>query len=502
MFTKSKTIAFYLLNLLILFSILIAGCASPTTAPQTEIPKGKPYEGVTLSIAATTGGSGAWIAEYSDKWAEQTGAEVNVIQFPYADQFQKIMASAAAGVEAFDLLEYPSLWAGDIMGGGLVKEVPQEVMDKLDWEDIAPAYRERLLKWGDVVYAFPLDGDNHMVYYRKDILTDPNIQSGFKEEYGYELPVPPKTWDQYYDIASFLNDKDWDGDGEPNYGVAEAQVRKQQSTWTYISHATAYAKHPDDPGFFFDTETMEPRINNPGFVQALEDYIKSTSLGPPGMLNYSLGEVRSDFLSGKTVFAIDWADTGTQSKDPSQSVVKGLVGFTPVLGANKVFNAKTDQWEEKLNFASYLAFSGWILSVSSGTKYPEAAFDLATFLTNKENSLIAVTSEGSGINPSRISHFENIDAWVKAGFDEESAKEYLGAIRESYQDPNAVQDLRIPGQAEYFDILDTEIARALAGEISPQEALDNIAREWNAITDRLGRESQLKLYRESLGLSN
>ena len=60
-------------------------------------------------------------------------------------------------------------------------------------------------------------------------------------------------------------------------------------------------------------------------------------------------------------------------------------------------------------------------------------------------------------------------------------------------------DIRITGSAEYLSTLDAEIARALAGEISAQEALDNVAALWDAITDRLGRDTQLEQYKAAVG---
>ena len=48
-------------------------------------------------------------------------------------------------------------------------------------------------------------------------------------------------------------------------------------------------------------------------------------------------------------------------------------------------------------------------------------------------------------------------------------------------------------------MLDVEISRALAGEVTPQEALDNVAAQWNEITDRLGRDDQLAQYRAAVG---
>ena len=43
-------------------------------------------------------------------------------------------------------------------------------------------------------------------------------------------------------------------------------------------------------------------------------------------------------------------------------------------------------------------------------------------------------------------------------------------------------------------------ARAVAGEVKSQAALDEVAKQWNAITDRLGKDQQKKLYRQMLGL--
>ncbi len=61
-------------------------------------------------------------------------------------------------------------------------------------------------------------------------------------------------------------------------------------------------------------------------------------------------------------------------------------------------------------------------------------------------------------------------------------------------------DLRIPGAARYFDAIDAQISLALAGIKTPQEALDDAAREWDLITEELGRDAQLRAFRASLGL--
>ena len=111
-----------------------------------------------------------------------------------------------------------------------------------------------------------------------------------------------------------------------------------------------------------------------------------------------------------------------------------------------------------------------------------------------------VTTAGSGVNPHYYSDMNNLAPWIAAGMSESQATEYLTAVRDTINSPNAVVDLRITGAAEYFDALDTQLARAVAGEVTSQQALDEVAKQWNAITDRLGRDQQMKLYRQMLGL--
>jgi len=58
----------------------------------------------------------------------------------------------------------------------------------------------------------------------------------------------------------------------------------------------------------------------------------------------------------------------------------------------------------------------------------------------------------------------------------------------------------LPGFFSYSDVLETELSKALAGQVEPQVALDNIAAEWNKLTDGFGRDKQLAAYRAAMGL--
>ena len=147
-----------------------------------------------------------------------------------------------------------------------------------------------------------------------------------------------------------------------------------------------------------------------------------------------------------------------------------------------------------VNHAPFAAFGGWsgAINAPSDPKVIEAAYDFLSYMNEPEQSNVDVTIGWTGYNPYRISQFENLEPWVEAGFSQEFAENYLGAIGDSLNSPNMASDLRIPGTQRYEGIvLDRELARYLAGEVTAEEALQNVHDGWEEITEEFGRDEQL-----------
>lgn len=462
------------------------------------------FEGQTVVVITQTGRSiGGPVEDFAPEWEEMTGGQVELQQFAFGELFEKMISSFETGASSYDVLIFPADWAGDFMAPGHLAPIPQEVQDALDWDDVIPLYGERLTAWGDTIYALPYDGDAHMLYYRKDLIQNEEYASEFEAEYGYPL-AEPDTWTEYEDIAEFFNNRivETDGQQAPIFGALEAQRRNAQSYWVYLSRASGYGKVPGNPCFFFSCEDMAPQVNNPGWVRALEEYIAIRDYGDPNMINYDVSDTRQYFPAGLGVLNIDWGDVGPISVDPNASVVQGDVGFGVLPGGEQYWDYTSGEWvtpEDGVNHAPFIAFGGWIIGVSADSDVFDAAMDFAAFMARPELVAELAVTGGTGINPSRFSQFENLDAWTGAGFDEASAEDYLEAVLNTINHPNAVLDLRIRGSAEYFQALDAEVSRALVGEIDAQTALDNVAVLWNDISDRLGRDAQLDQYRNAVG---
>ncbi|MGP1397092.1 MAG: extracellular solute-binding protein [Inquilinaceae bacterium] len=453
------------------------------------------FSGVTLRAGAQTGPFIASAVQAAGEgWAEKTCGTVEVVEFPFGELYPKYLTAMVAGEASFDVITFAPAWTPDF--APYLSEMPDAIKQTEEWKDIHPVYSERLMVWDGKTLSQTIDGDLHSLSYRTDLFSDPDEQAAFSAEYGYDLAAP-ETWDQYYDIAEFFTRPD-----ENLWGTAEAFRRGGQQFWFFFSHAASYTNHPDNPGsMFFDPETMDAQVNNPGWLKALEDYIRSVEYSPPGALNFSSGDIRTAFAGGTVAMNFDWGDTGVIAADPAQSQVGGSVGSAILPGSTEIWNHKTGQWDtfDEPVRSPFMAFGGWQAAVPQSSNNVEAAWNFVEFLSNPENSGTAAVTGGSGVNPYRFSHFENLDRWSEI-FSDEEAEMYLAAQQGSLDAPNVAIDMRLPGYFSYTEVLEIELSKALNGDVSPQDALDAIAAEWNDLTDEFGREEQLAAYRASMGL--
>ena len=77
--------------------------------------------------------------------------------------------------------------------------------------------------------------------------------------------------------------------------------------------------------------------------------------------------------------------------------------------------------------------------------------------------------------------------------------DYTQAYYDTFYAPTMLTYLRIPGTFEYWDILDKNLSATMAGDMTAQEALDSTAATWEEITNRLGRDEQMRLYHDAIG---
>ena len=488
------------LGVLALGLAILAGCGEQTAEPAAK-PGKRPFEHQSITVivpkldARLIRGP---ILDEVDSFEQRTGAKVRVLTPGWNETIEKIDESLKSPESNFDIYVAIAMWSGTLLGGGYVAPVPDEIKRKIDWEDVLPIYRNTVLSWNNVAYGLPYDGDCINLYFRRDLFENPDYRQRFSRKYGYEL-APPATWKQYRDIAEFFSGWDWNGDGKPDYGIAGNRVQGDISMLQFFAQAAAHAKHPDDPAYYFDPDTMRPRIADPGFVRALEIWIDSLRFGPPGMANFAGHDVRDRFVSGQVAMAIDWADMGVHAANSPVSVVADKIGYAQLPAAEQVYDSRHGKWDKRLNQVSSIS-GNWTFFVSKASPNKALAFEFAAHMTAKELTKRLTAVSGTAVNPSRYSHFDDPAAWNQSGFSTASARAYLDEITRSLANTNVVFDITIPGAGEYYRTADALVAKAVSGELTPQEALKRVAAAWEEITDRLGRQQQIAFYKASLNI--
>lgn len=492
-------------------SITTAGCQSSSQTKTTPQPSASPitvsqrFDNVKLRVLTF---DGPQIAEPLKRRAPEfnsmTGAKVEVITVPLDRLYEEIKQDFQQKTQKYDVVVFFSQWMVDYAAPGYLENLTDRVRKDpaIQWQDIAPFFRDFSSTYKGKIYTIPLDGDFQMVYYRSDLLEKAAIN-------------PPATWEEYLKIAQQFHGKDLNGDKIPDYGSCITKKPNSHSYWMMWSVASPYLQSQGtQQGSFFDPNTMKPLVKNPAFATALNIFKQTTNYAPPDELNLDLPAVRNLFLSGRCALTLDWGDMGTLAIARTRSQVIDKVGAVILPGSRQVLDRATNKLVacdkitcpytiNGINYSPYAATGGWTGAINAAidSKVKDASYAFLSYLSQPAQSNIDVTIGASGFNPYRISQFTNREQWLKAGMSFEATSKYLGAIGVSLRSPNVVLDLGIPQTNQYQEkILDRVVADFLAGKITNEQAMQQLYDRWEKITNDTGREAQKAAYRASLGL--
>lgn len=373
------------------------------------------------------------------------------------------------------------------------------------WESLQPLYLNKLLCWGSTLYAVPLVGDAALCFYRTDLLADANHRTAFRQKHKYDLALP-RTWEEFADQAAYFKEN-----GRPEGTLPPLPAHAEDLDREYYGMAVSYARRAirdnqktDDTEYFsfhFDLTSGAPRIDQPGFVAALEMLRKLQ----PNRIQGDPQRPPASFASGAAVFCIagpEWIPVFHESK-----AVKGRFAFCRLPGSNRYFDFRTGQpqaaKERDENFVPYVGVKGWLGVIPRTSKQPEAAAGLLAELGSpKVSSNIVIEPEyGSGFH--RRTHDDV--ALHSYSLPSDLLLTLKGLLRQQVEPSpitNPVIRLRIPREEQYQQaVLDAVRAAVLEGK-EPAAMLQAAAKRWDDLSGGAsGRARVLAEYRLSLNLN-
>jgi sorbitol/mannitol transport system substrate-binding protein len=396
----------------------------------------------TITIATVNNGDMIRMQGLTDDFTEKTGHEVEWVTLEENVLRQRVTQDIATNGGQFDVMtigmyETP-IWAAQDWLVGL-----DDLPESYDVDDLLPAMRAGL-SYEDTLYAAPFYGESSMVMYRTDLMA----------QAGLEMPEEP-TWEFIADAARKMTDKD-----NEIYGIC---LRGKAGWGENMAFLTTMA---NSFGARWFNEDWEPQFDSEAWNQTINFYLDLTNdAGPPGASTNGFNENLALFQQGKCGMWIDATVAASFVSNPQDSTVADKVGYAlaPDTGLGKHGN-----W-----------LWAWSLGIPAGSQKAEAAQKFVAWATSKDYLALVAEKEGwANVPPgTRTSLYENPKYQEAAPF----AKMTLESINAA--DPTkptvkpvpyvGVQFVAIPEFQGIGTAVGQQFSAALAGNITPEQALEN-----------------------------
>ncbi len=462
-----------------------------------------PYRGMDINVVSETITTHEYESQVLAKaFSEITGINVTHDLIQEGDVIEKLQTQFQSGQNIYDAYVNDSDLIGTHFRYGFVvplsdymagegKDVTLPTLDVDDFigKSFTTAPDGKMYQLPDQQFA-------NLYWFRYDWFTDPDIKAQFKDIYGYELGVPV-NWSAYEDIANFFtNEVNGDGtiDGVKVYGHMDYGKKDPSLGWRFTDAWLSMAGTGDEGipnGVPVDewgiraeecvpvgsSVTRGGATNAPSAVYALDKYIEWLKKYAPadaaGMTFSEAGPVPAQGAIAQQIF---WytAFTADMTK-PGLPVVNedGTPKWRMAPSPHGIY------WREGMKLG-YQDAGSWTLLKSTPADRRAAAWLYAQFTVAKTTSLRKSIVGLTFIRDSDIRH----------DYFTENADKYGGLV-EFYRSPARVQwtptGVNVPDYPKLAQLWWQNVAPAITGEVTSQQAMDNLAAAQDEVLSRLER---------------
>ena len=448
----------------------------------------KPYSGTTIKVLAQAWEPNFYLRDVvAPKFTELTGIKVDWELTSNELVMEKEILDMERGTGIYTVTYDDQDMVGTWIRKGWVydltefmEEHPELVEPAFNPDDIFPLpyttdHRGHIL-------SIPAEYYPKTYVYRSDLFEDPKEKSDFKSKYGYELR-PPRYYDEMIDISDFFTRPP---DLYGSIGACGAKAHEALGfdffeTW-FPSHGVSgegLDPYPRDvlPGWGINTETWSASLENGGLldspqaVKAIETFLKlGVENAPPGVKGWIYVESAEQVAAGKVAQVITYTQFLSTFANPEVSKIAGKfkVALPPV---------DREYWRPYMPIG-YADISGYTIPHCSPN--PEAALLWQQFVISPLNELERAKAINTTVRTSVL---------MNPALDEVDAK--FGGIFSLVRDPIARRyfvgtPLEIGDYAPLLYVFYTELAKAVSGELTPEECAKELAKAVDAKLKELG----------------
>lgn len=342
------------------------------------------------------------------------------------------------------------------------------------------------------LYQLPDQQFANLYWFRYDWFQRDDLKKKFKDKYGYDLGVPV-NWSAYEDIAEFFTNDVKEIDGKVVYGHNDYGKKAPDLGWRFTDAWLSMAgagdkgipngKPVDEWGIRVDgcnpvgaSVSRGGAANGPAAKYSLRKYMEwLRKYAPPGALGMDFYQYLPFLAKGNVAQQIFWYTAFTATMvEPGPTVnADGTPKWRMAPSPHGPY------WEEGMKLG-YQDAGSWTLMKSTPVDRRKAAWLFAQFTVAKSVSL---KKSHVGLTIIRDSDIHD------KSFTDRAPK--LGGLVEFYRSPARVAwtptGTNVPDYPKLAQLWWQNIGEAVAGEVTVDRAMDNLAGEMDKVMARIAR---------------
>jgi len=401
-----------------------------------------------------------------DLVAEKVGLDFNAknanYQIIYADPYQILSKQSRNLVDLNTFNNDPSL-----------PHIPGGLEDFIESQLQADGYM------GDTehLYTLPYDSPTMVLAYRKDVFD--KYKDQFMKEKGYDwTPSANLTWEQYYEIASWINDKVKAGViTEVKYGSGHEAKQHDALQADFSNVLGAYGGdyfEGDNLGSVGAAKPGKSLLTSPEAIEAAQMYKNLLDVAAPGSTTWDWTGVAEAFAAGELAMAPIFHENNAMFEDETKSKVAGKVAWSILPRGPK-------------RSANLFGGTGIGISKYASDKEQKAAWLFLVWATSPQAQYMILKSKEAGSTPTRHSVYNlpDVQKGMEPGTEESKMMPNLlpmKAVLEAWKLENVYMRPKVPQWPQVDTIIYTELSKMLFNKQSPEDTMKTIAKKSDEIT--------------------
>jgi len=383
-----------------------------------------------ITILVPSGSEGDGLRAAAADYSQMKGTKIEIVQAPYDNVFEQAANAGQTKSGAFDIVLMDDPWIPFFAENGHLENLTPYFnaigMPGPDNDFLAKslAVCRNPYNTGPFV-CVPYVGNAQMFFYDG---------AKFAEQ---GLPNGPKTWDDVIKVAKAITD----AGGGRTFGYVFRGGQGNPVVADFMPIFWSYG------GNLFNADRTKVTIDTPEGAAAMKTFMALRDVSPKGVESYQADQVGRALAAGTAASSINWPNWVATFEDPSQSKMVGKISYTAIPSGTHAGSSEIGHWT---------------MGIMSAAKNKQEAFDFMSWATSPEQIKISATR---GNPPVRFSVFTDPELTSQPQF--RHFPTLMQAINFSTPRP------RHPKWPEIENAFGIELSKAVAGTITPEEALKN-----------------------------